>query len=133
MKELDLTDAFIAAVPFRFGSRVRAFRRQIVNAMVEKGGRNFAARAGVKGQADVYCLVQGGLHIEVELKRRFDLIQNLVEIVKGYARYESDTFKQVAALRTQARPFGDAAAANSESAANAGAAERAKCLGNRDM
>ena len=68
MKELDLTDAFIAAVPFRFGSRVRAFRRQIVNAMVEKGGRYFAARAGVKGQADVYCLVQGGLHIEVELK-----------------------------------------------------------------
>ena len=56
---------------------------------------------------------QAWSHIEVELKRRFDLIQNLVEIVKGYARHESDTFKQVAALRTQARPFGDAAAANS--------------------
>jgi LemA protein len=56
---------------------------------------------------------QAWSHIEVELKRRFDLIQNLVEIVKGYAKHESDTFKQVAALRTQARPFGDAAAANS--------------------
>jgi LemA protein len=56
---------------------------------------------------------QAWSHIEVELKRRFDLIQNLVEVVKGYARHESDTFKQVAALRTQSRPFGDAAAANS--------------------
>jgi LemA protein len=41
------------------------------------------------------------------------LIQNLVEIVKGYAAHESDTFKSVAALRNDARPFGDAAAANS--------------------
>jgi len=56
---------------------------------------------------------QAWSHIEVELKRRFDLIQNLVEVAKGYAKYESDTFKQVAALRTQARPFVDAAAANS--------------------
>lgn len=56
---------------------------------------------------------QAWAHIEVELKRRFDLIQNLVEIAKGYAKHESDTFKQVAALRTQARPFGDAATANS--------------------
>ena len=56
---------------------------------------------------------QAWSHIEVELKRRFDLIQNLVEVVKGYARHESDTFRQVAALRTQGRPFGDAAAANS--------------------
>ncbi len=56
---------------------------------------------------------QAWSHIEVELKRRFDLIQNLVEIAKGYAKYESDTFKSVAALRTQARPFADAAAANS--------------------
>jgi LemA protein len=56
---------------------------------------------------------QAWSHIEVELTRRFDLIQNLVEVVKGYARHESDTFKQVAALRAQPRPFGDAAAANS--------------------
>jgi LemA protein len=55
---------------------------------------------------------QAWSHIEVELQRRFDLIQNLVEVAKGYAKYESDTFKQVTALRTQERPFGDAAAAN---------------------
>jgi LemA protein len=55
---------------------------------------------------------QAWSHIEVELKRRLDLIQNLVEIAKGYARHERDTFTQVAALRTQARPFGDAATAN---------------------
>jgi LemA protein len=55
---------------------------------------------------------QAWSHIEVELKRRLDLIQNLVEIAKGYSRHERETFTQVAALRTQARPFCDAAAAN---------------------
>ena len=55
---------------------------------------------------------QAWSHIEVELKRRFDLIQNLVEVAKGYATHERGTFESVAALRTQARPFGDAAAAN---------------------
>ena len=55
---------------------------------------------------------QAWSHIEVELKRRLDLVQNLVEIAKGYAKHERDTFTQVAALRTQARPFSDAAAAN---------------------
>jgi LemA protein len=55
---------------------------------------------------------QAWSHIEVELKRRLDLIQNLVEIAKGYARHERETFTQVAALRTQSRPFSNAAAAN---------------------
>lgn len=56
---------------------------------------------------------QAWSHIEVELTRRFDLIQNLVEVCKGYAKHESDTFKAVAALRAQPNLFGDAAAANS--------------------
>ncbi|MBX7166159.1 MAG: LemA family protein [Pirellulales bacterium] len=51
-------------------------------------------------------------NIEVELNRRFDLIQNLVETAKGYARHESEVFREVAELRSQPRPFGDAAAAN---------------------
>jgi LemA protein len=55
---------------------------------------------------------QAWSHIEVELKRRLDLIQNLVEVAKGYAKHERETFTEIAALRNQARPFGDAAAAN---------------------
>jgi LemA protein len=55
---------------------------------------------------------QAWSHIEVELKRRLDLITNLVEIAKGYAKHERDTFTQVAALRAQQSPFSDAAAAN---------------------
>jgi LemA protein len=56
---------------------------------------------------------QAWSHIEVELKRRLDLITNLVEVAKGYAKHEQDTFTQVAALRGQQNPFNDAAAANS--------------------
>lgn len=55
---------------------------------------------------------QAWSNIEVELKRRFDLISNLVETAKGYARHESETFRKVAELRGRDRAFGDAAAGN---------------------
>jgi LemA protein len=55
---------------------------------------------------------QAWSHIEVELKRRFDLIQNLVEVAKGYAKFESDTFQKVVELRGQPRSFADAQSAN---------------------
>jgi LemA protein len=55
---------------------------------------------------------QAWSHVEVELTRRLDLIQNLVEVAKGYARYEADTFKQIVALRTRPHLFNDAKAAN---------------------
>ncbi|MBM7643664.1 LemA family protein [Streptococcus loxodontisalivarius] len=39
--------------------------------------------------------------IDVQLKRRNDLLPNLIETVKGYASYEEKTFEKIAELRAQ--------------------------------
>jgi LemA protein len=44
----------------------------------------------------------GWAQIDVQLKRRYDLIPNLVETVKGYAGHEKDTLERVVAARSAA-------------------------------
>jgi LemA protein len=59
---------------------------------------------------------EGFSDIDVQLKRRHDLIPNLVETVKGYAAHERGTFDEVTAARTAAQqaqgPQAQAAAEN---------------------
>ena len=40
-------------------------------------------------------------NIDTELKRRYELIPNMVETVKGYAKHEHETLEQVVKLRNQ--------------------------------
>ncbi|MDB5588117.1 MAG: LemA protein [Devosia sp.] len=64
-------------------------------------------------------LVQEGWSgIDVQLKRRTDLIPNLMEAVKGYMTHERDTLQAVTDART-----------NAQSASNASPEERAKAEG----
>jgi LemA protein len=65
---------------------------------------------GLRVQAD-----NAWADIDVQLKRRYDLIPNLVETVKGYAGHEKDTLEGVVAARNSAMSSqGPAAKAETE-------------------
>ena len=40
--------------------------------------------------------------MDVYLKKRWDIVPNLVEIVKGYAKHEKATFKEIVEIRSSA-------------------------------
>jgi LemA protein len=53
-------------------------------------------------QSQRNLIAESWRQIDVELQRRFDLIPNLIETVKGYAAHEKTVIEEVTAARTRA-------------------------------
>jgi LemA protein len=64
-------------------------------------------------------VLEGWSGIDVQLKKRYDLIPNLVNTVKGYAAHESGTLEKVIQARNQAMGVGSNASIGERSAAEA--------------
>jgi LemA protein len=64
--------------------------------------------------------------IDVQMKRRFDLIPNLVDVARKYVQHERDTLEAVIAARNTASSAGDAARAKPADAARIGALHSAE-------
>ena len=64
--------------------------------------------------------------IDVQLKRRYDLIPNLVDVARKYVQHERDTLEAVIAARNTASSAGDAARAKPADAARIGALHSAE-------
>ena len=64
-------------------------------------------------------VAEGWSGIDAQLKRRADLIPNLVETVKGYATHERTTFDELARLRTSGSSQDPAQRAQTEQAITA--------------
>src|ERR1700755_126096 len=76
----------------------------VLAALVLVGGYN-----GLVGKRNRYKNAYA--QIDVQLKRRYDLIPNLVETVKGYMKHESETLEAVIRARNAAYGAAQAAAA----------------------
>jgi LemA protein len=91
----------------RDGSRPRRYRRHALTlVLIIIGVLGVVALAGLliyNGMVSRRNAVDNSwAQIEAALQRRHDLIPNLVETVKGYARHERRTFEEVTAARSGA-------------------------------
>ena len=66
-------------------------------------------------------IANGFAQIDIQLKRRYDLIPNLVEVARKYVQHERDTLEAVIAARNTAKDAGDAARSKPADAARIGA------------
>jgi LemA protein len=48
-----------------------------------------------------YLIREASSGVEVQLKRRHDLIPNIVEVTKGYMKYEQEVFESIATIRAE--------------------------------